>query len=89
MRKIILASHGELAEGMKQSVEMIAGKQENLYAISMADGMGPQDVFMKAKECLDRDKESEFVIITDLPGEVLTQLWQFCLRKNDVHLYQE
>ena len=68
MRKIILASHGELAEGMKQSVEMIAGKQENLYAISMADGMGPQDVFMKAKECLDRDKESEFVIITDLPG---------------------
>ena len=39
MRKIILASHGELAEGMKQSVEMIAGKQENLYASSMADGI--------------------------------------------------
>ena len=28
MRKIILASHGELAKGMKMSAEMIVGKQD-------------------------------------------------------------
>ena len=50
MRKIILASHGELANGMKMSVEMIAGEQDNLYAVSMCGTMGPQDVLQKVKE---------------------------------------
>lgn len=34
MNNIILASHGDLAKGMKQTVEMIIGKNNNIFAIS-------------------------------------------------------
>lgn len=68
MRKIILASHGELANGMKMSAEMIAGKQDNLYAVSMCGTMGPQDVFEEVKKILAEGEVSEAILITDLPG---------------------
>lgn len=34
MNKIILASHGELSQGMKQTASMIIGDGKNIYAIS-------------------------------------------------------
>ena len=68
MRKIILASHGELANGMKMSVEMIAGEQDNLYAVSMCGTMGPQDVLQKVKEILAEDETCQAILITDLSG---------------------
>ena len=68
MRKIILASHGELANGMKMSVEMIAGEQDNLYAVSMCGTMGPLDVLQKVKEILAEDETCQVILITDLPG---------------------
>ena len=34
MRRIILASHGMLAEGMKDSVTFIVGHSNNIYTIS-------------------------------------------------------
>ena len=68
MRKIILASHGELAKGMKMSAEMIVGKQDNLYAVSMCGTMGPQDVLEEVKRILEGDEKSEAIVITDLPG---------------------
>ena len=35
MKNIVLVSHGLLAEGVKSSLEMIAGKQPNLHTISL------------------------------------------------------
>ncbi|MTD41856.1 PTS fructose transporter subunit IIA [Erwinia sp. CPCC 100877] len=34
MNKIILASHGELAQGMKQTVSMLIGTENQIYALS-------------------------------------------------------
>lgn len=34
MNKIVLASHGDLAKGMRQTAEMIIGTSENIYALS-------------------------------------------------------
>lgn len=34
MNKIVLASHGDLAKGMRQTAEMIIGTSENIHALS-------------------------------------------------------
>lgn len=47
MVNIILASHGEFAEGILQSAEMIFGEQDNLVTATLMPNEGPDD--LKAK----------------------------------------
>lgn len=68
MRKFLLASHGNLAAGMKNTVEMIAGARENIQAIGaytkeIPDVKVYMDAYMK-----NRNEDDELVIITDLLG---------------------
>lgn len=65
MRKIVLASHGYLASGMKSTVEMIAGKQDNLLAYD-----GYVDNKYNIEEFFDIlvNSGDEVIIITDLLG---------------------
>lgn len=68
MRKFLLASHGNLAVGMKNTVEMIAGARENIQAIGayteeIPDVKTYMDAYMK-----NRNEDDELVIITDLLG---------------------
>lgn len=65
MRKIVLASHGYLASGMKSTVEMIAGKQDNLLAYD-----GYVDNNYNVEEFFDIlvNSGDEVIIITDLLG---------------------
>jgi Phosphotransferase system, mannose/fructose-specific component IIA len=34
MRRIVVASHGSMAEGMKNTIELFAGKNENVSYLS-------------------------------------------------------
>ena len=60
MRKVIIASHGLMAKGVKDSVEMISGKQENLSAFSMEAGESPQDVIKKIENIMQRVEKKLF-----------------------------
>ena len=51
---IILASHGEFAEGILQSGAMIFGEQENVKAVTLMPSEGPDDVKAKCKKPLHR-----------------------------------
>lgn len=69
MVNIILASHGEFAEGILQSAEMIFGKQDHLETVIFMPNEGPEDL----KEKLDRAVESfesdpEILFMVDLWG---------------------
>ena len=46
---IILASHGEFAEGILQSGAMIFGEQENVKAVTLMPSEGPDDVKQNAR----------------------------------------
>ncbi|MHC5227296.1 PTS mannose/fructose/sorbose transporter subunit IIAB [Enterococcus sp. LJL99] len=37
MKNIVLISHGKMADGVKSSLEMIIGKQEHVYAVSLKE----------------------------------------------------
>lgn len=66
---IILASHGEFAEGIKQSGAMIFGEQENVAAITLMPSEGPDDVKAKMEAAVASfDDQDEVLFLVDLWG---------------------
>ena len=82
---IIIVTHSNFAEGIKNSVEMIAGKQDNFTAINFENGADIQDlknrISQKAEEYTS--KGLDVIYVTDLKGAtpfnaclyVSTQIW--------------
>ena len=82
---IIIVTHSNFAEGIKNSVEMIAGKQENFTAINFENGEDIEDlknrISQKAEEYTS--KGLDVIYVTDLKGAtpfnaclyVSTQIW--------------
>jgi mannose PTS system EIIAB component len=66
---IIIASHGDFANGILQSGEMIFGKQENVKAITLLPSEGPDNVKAKMKEAIASfDNQDEVLFLVDLWG---------------------
>ena len=68
MAKIILASHGGLSKGMKDSVSMIVGDlAKDVETYGLLPGENPEDFY---QEVLNEAKESEelFLILCDVKG---------------------
>ncbi|WP_278952710.1 PTS sugar transporter subunit IIA [Lactobacillus apis] len=67
--KIILVSHGKLAKGMKDTVEMIAGQQENLEAYEAYENGTSDDSFINdLKNSLASSKKDDVIVVTDVLG---------------------
>ena len=66
MRTVILASHGHLASGMKNTVEMILGEQEALKAFDAYTT--PECNVHDTLEAMLRQADGECVIVTDVLG---------------------
>jgi PTS system mannose-specific IIA component len=66
---MILATHGELAKGLKSALEIIMGTQENIYPISLLPGQGIQEIRSEMESKLEQLKEKTCIfIVTDLFG---------------------
>ena len=82
---IIIVTHSNFAEGIKNSVEMIAGKQDNFTAINFENGEDIEDlknrIIQKAEEYTSNGLD--IIYVTDLKGAtpfnaclyVSTQIW--------------
>lgn len=68
MNRIVLASHGGLSAGMRDTVQMILGELPNLYAIAtLRDETEP--VTAAARRLLDSFDEGDAIyIVTDVMG---------------------
>ncbi|MCI1880606.1 MAG: hypothetical protein LKI94_00265 [Sporolactobacillus sp.] len=67
-RKIILVSHDGLAEGIKQAVEFIAGKQENILSLSMKS-KGLEDYKKRFNLMMRRiSVDDDLLLISDIPS---------------------
>ena len=51
MIHVFVTSHGGMAEGILESVEMLIGKQENLTAITFGKEMGVDEL----EECFQKE----------------------------------
>lgn len=66
---IILASHGEFANGILQSGSMIFGEQENVKAVTLMPSEGPDDIKAKMQEAIVTfDDQEEVLFLVDLWG---------------------
>lgn len=66
---IILASHGEFANGILQSGSMIFGEQEKVKAVVLMPSEGPEDLKAKLEEAVASfDEEDEVLFLVDLWG---------------------
>lgn len=77
--RIILASHGSLAEGMLSAVEMIAGKQENIQAYGLDTYQTPEKVREKVVENMMAHVDDSFIILCDIKcGSIHNILVELC-----------
>lgn len=69
MRGIILVSHGGFAEALKESLHMIAGEFDNVYAFGLEPADGPES-FTEKLNTIDKELEKydEILVFTDLYG---------------------
>ena len=65
---IIIASHGEFAEGILQSATMIVGEQENVAAVVLQPSEGPDDIRKKIEEAAASFETDEVLVLADLWG---------------------
>jgi len=64
---IILVSHGLMAQGMKQSCEMIAGKRENIHALALTEeGIVPFENKLIQLLTKLKSEYKDILILTDL-----------------------
>ena len=66
---IILATHGEFAEGILQSESMIFGEQENVKAITLHPSDSPESLKERMQEAIATfDNQDEVLFLVDLWG---------------------
>jgi fructoselysine and glucoselysine-specific PTS system IIA component len=71
-RKFLIATHGTLANGLKSSLDVIAGPQDNVFFIqayldNIDSIQGELETLLK-----NRDPHEEWIIFTDLLGGSIT-----------------
>ncbi|MFX3616570.1 MAG: PTS sugar transporter subunit IIA [Sporolactobacillus sp.] len=66
MYSIIICAHGDLAESLKRSAEMIFGKVQNVYPIRFVPGENQDDLKKKINQALQENDLQECLILTDL-----------------------
>ena len=66
---IIVGTHGEFALGIVQSCEMIYGKRDNLKAVTLVPGEGPDDVVAKYEKAIkELGNPDRILFLNDLLG---------------------
>lgn len=86
MTKIVIATHGYLAKGLKMSTEFILGKQKNLFAIC-AYTSECRDFHKVVKDWIAKYEQEDIIFGTDIVGgSVNNDLQEFVAGNNRLHL---
>jgi fructoselysine and glucoselysine-specific PTS system IIA component len=86
MRYILLASHGRLAEGMLQTVEMIMGAQRDIWTLS-AYVEEQADLHSQIREVLQKlGEDDELIVVSDIFGGSVNNEFMNTLEDKRIHL---
>lgn len=81
MLRFVLASHGKLAEGMRDSIHLILGKSVDIRTIC-AYTQGPDDVIKEIEQIFDAfSEEDKIIVMTDLFGGSVSSAFASLLPK--------
>lgn len=83
MRQIILATHGEMAKGIKHTLEMIIGEDKRVQSLGLMPGHHPDELKQKIETWANEKPDDEFIILCDLfGGSVANSLMHLCTCPN-------
>ncbi|MDD3401886.1 MAG: hypothetical protein PHQ72_00830 [Hespellia sp.] len=83
MSKLILASHGSLAEGMKSALKMILGDTVQAEAFGLDKWEQPQAIMEQIQKLREEAPEEEFIILCDMKGgSVCNRMVELCSEPN-------
>ncbi|MGX6979378.1 PTS sugar transporter subunit IIA [Vagococcus elongatus] len=69
MIHFILASHSELAHGMKETIKMLTGIDEPISAYGLKENVNVIEISEAIREKIKNSSDGDiFVIVTDIPG---------------------
>lgn len=68
MKKIILATHGNLSFEFKNTLELIIGKSDNISCFGMTKDKSSETGKKELSKMIETDDESNLIILTDLFG---------------------
>lgn len=87
MNKIILASHGEFSQGLKQTMSMIIGDEGNIFALS-AFRDEDENIKVQIEKLLNEIGYEDVYILTDIfGGSVNNDLLEIQQAHPAVHLF--
>ncbi|SKC35698.1 PTS sugar transporter subunit IIA [Maledivibacter halophilus] len=66
---IIIVSHSNMANGIKDAVEMIVGEQENLFSVGYYIEDSLEDLSNNITNIIDNGECDEWIIFTDMFGD--------------------
>lgn len=69
MKKMILASHGRMASGLKDSMEMVVGNVDDLLCFGLMPGEDPGELTEKVEKLVKEEPGTQFLILVDIRGE--------------------
>ena len=84
--QIILASHSQMAKGLKRTVELIMGKQSNLHAIAAYDDE-QESLKKQIADQITSNSNEKYLFLTDIiGGSVNTTIAQMIDDKENMFL---
>lgn len=85
MRKFLIATHGTMAAGIQNALQIITGDTEQLAVINAFVGSeNPSDLIQAYFQ--NQSEQDEIIILTDLPGGSVNQLLIHYLKRPHTHL---
>lgn len=84
-RKIIIASHGNFASGIKSSVEIICGKQENIHTLDAYTVLN-YDLSEEVQKLMHDSTGKELIVVTDIFGGSINNEFMKYLGRPDFYL---
>lgn len=84
--QIVLVSHGRLALGMKDTLELIVGPREDIKAFeAYEDGKG-EDFIEEVRDIVEGTDERVIILTDLLGGSVNNEMTQLMLKNENVYL---
>lgn len=71
MKKILIATHGHMASGIKSSIEILTGLQDQIIAVDAY--VDDKDFQIEIKKFITQSKDQPCIILTDIIGGSVAQ----------------
>ena len=83
MNRVVLVSHGSLAEGMQSAIQMILNRSEGVSAFGLDRYGDPEEVLRLVRGLVDQGPGDTFAVLCDIKGgSVHSQMVQLLGRSN-------